>query len=346
MVSSSNSIPQIPGERATPPGISSPQEPYIDFSRPRNPAPAAEGTFTGQSSSGTYLSYRPQIAAVGSAPVPAQSSGTRSSSSDTVVSSDADRQAAEKHLDVPRTQTTPRKSVDTEHHEEKYDFFDGNAERPAFAPIETRPQRPGLATKSSSRRQYTEDDLFRVLSTRRSSRQNSQTMSRQVTESVDGHDDDEMEEINKLMSRMFGRTRQQDSEEEKTRHVGLVWKNLKVYGMGLGAALQPTTGDIFLGLPRFVKALFTKGPRVAKSKPPIRTIIDDFSGCIKPGEMCLVLGRPGSGCSTFLKVLGNQRFGYEKIEGDVTYGGTDAKTMAKKYRGEGQFLPDRVAHQQ
>lgn len=53
--------------------------------------------------------------------------------------------------------------------------------------------------------------------------------------------------------------------------------------------------------------------------------------------MLLVLGRPGSGCSTFLKALGNQRAGYESIEGDVRYGGTDAETMAKQYRSEGVY---------
>lgn len=53
--------------------------------------------------------------------------------------------------------------------------------------------------------------------------------------------------------------------------------------------------------------------------------------------MLLVLGRPGSGCSTFLKVLGNQRFGYESVEGDVRYGGTDSETMAKGYRAEGTW---------
>lgn len=51
--------------------------------------------------------------------------------------------------------------------------------------------------------------------------------------------------------------------------------------------------------------------------------------------MLLVLGRPGSGCSSFLKVLGNQRNGYESIEGGVYYGGTDSVTMAKNYRSEG-----------
>lgn len=53
--------------------------------------------------------------------------------------------------------------------------------------------------------------------------------------------------------------------------------------------------------------------------------------------MLPVLGRPGSGCSTFLKVLGNQRNGYESVDGDVRYGGTDSVTMAKNYRSEGMI---------
>jgi ABC-type multidrug transport system ATPase subunit len=60
--------------------------------------------------------------------------------------------------------------------------------------------------------------------------------------------------------------------------------------------------------------------------------------------MLLVLGRPGSGCSTFLKTIGNQRAGYESIEGDVSYGGTDPTTMAKNYRSEGQPLSFPLKH--
>lgn len=69
----------------------------------------------------------------------------------------------------------------------------------------------------------------------------------------------------------------------------------------------------------------------------------ELQGCVRPGEMLLVLGRPGSGCSTFLKVLGNQRSGYESVEGDVRYGGTDSETMAKSYRSEGI---DRLTHRE
>ncbi|KAJ5479041.1 hypothetical protein N7530_004550 [Penicillium desertorum] len=172
------------------------------------------------------------------------------------------------------------------------------------------------------------------------------TSSRRSTH-ASGHDikGEEWAQIERLISRMFGSERKANSEEEKTRHVGVVWKNLTVKGVGLGAALQPTNGDIFLGLPRLIKQLFTRGRKgVGGGKPPIRTILDDFTGCVRPGEMLLVLGRPGSGCSTFLKVLGNQRAGYEGVEGNVQYGGTDSEKMAKQYRSEVLYNPEDDLH--
>ena len=194
-----------------------------------------------------------------------------------------------------------------------------------FEPLKTatntKSQPQPLSRKGSK---INEDDLFRALTRRKTG----ESMTSEITH------EDEQAEIERLMSRMFGRTRQAHSAEEKTRHVGVVFKNLTVRGVGLGAALQPTTGDVFMGLPRLLKGLFGGGPRAVSKKENVREILSDFTGCIKPGEMVLVLGRPGSGCSTFLKVLGNQRFGYVSVDGEVTYGGTDAKLMGKDFRGE------------
>jgi ABC-type multidrug transport system ATPase subunit len=50
--------------------------------------------------------------------------------------------------------------------------------------------------------------------------------------------------------------------------------------------------------------------------------------------MCLVLGTPGSGCTTFLKAIANKRQGFYHIGGDVRYAGIDSKEMAKTYKGE------------
>ena len=46
--------------------------------------------------------------------------------------------------------------------------------------------------------------------------------------------------------------------------------------------------------------------RLPKFKNP-KAILGNFDGFAKPGEMVLVLGRPDSGCSTFLKLMGNVR---------------------------------------
>lgn len=87
----------------------------------------------------------------------------------------------------------------------------------------------------------------------------------------------EYQQINRLVSRMFGRERKANSEEEKTRHVGVVWKNLTVKGVGLGSVIQSTNLDLLLGIPRLVKRLLTRG----RTKPPTRTILDDFTVCLQ-----------------------------------------------------------------
>jgi ABC-type multidrug transport system ATPase subunit len=73
-------------------------------------------------------------------------------------------------------------------------------------------------------------------------------------------------------------------------------------------------------------------------------ILKNFKGVAKPGEMVLVLGRPGSGCTTFLKVISNQRFGYTKIDGDVLYGPFDSEFFAKRYRGEAVYCEEDENH--
>lgn len=132
-----------------------------------------------------------------------------------------------------------------------------------YAPIRTT---PSDSRADSTELRLDDDGVTRTLSRRRSY--------------ASGHDTkgEEWAQIERLISRMFGSERKANSEEEKTRHVGVVWKSLTVKGVGLGAALQPTNGDIFLGLPRLIKQLFNRGRKGAGTgKAPIRTILDDFT---------------------------------------------------------------------
>ena len=64
------------------------------------------------------------------------------------------------------------------------------------------------------------------------------------------------------------------------------------------------------------------------------------SGLAKPGEMILVLGCPGSGCTTFLKAIANQRDEYSSVSGEVCYGGMDAVEMGKVRKDETVYNRD------
>lgn len=63
----------------------------------------------------------------------------------------------------------------------------------------------------------------------------------------------------------------------------------------------------------FVKKLF----RITTG--PTRPLIRNFSGVAEEGEVLLVLGRPGAGCSTLMRALANVHEPFVKIEGDVSY---------------------------
>ena len=132
-----------------------------------------------------------------------------------------------------------------------------------------------------------------------------------------------------------------------TKKVGVVFKNLTVKGVGSSAifiktlpqAVMGTFGpDLYNLITRFVPALHFG------RKPPTRDLIRDFNGVVRAGEMLLVLGRPGAGCSTFLKAIANQRESFAAIEGEVSYGGISAADQRKHYRGEVNYNPEDDQH--
>lgn len=57
-----------------------------------------------------------------------------------------------------------------------------------------------------------------------------------------------------------------------------------------------------------------------------------------------MLGCPGSGCTTFLKAIANQRREYGSITGDVRYAGIDAGEMLKRYKGEVAYNEEDDVH--
>lgn len=134
---------------------------------------------------------------------------------------------------------------------------------------------------------------------------------------------------------------------KSAKKVGVVYKHLTVKGVGstatfvktLPQAIMGTFGpDLYRIVTNFVPAL-----RMGRHKQT-RVLINDFTGVVKDGEMMLVLGRPGSGCSTFLKAISNNRESYTAVEGEVSYGGITADKQKKQFRGEVNYNPEDDSH--
>lgn len=60
--------------------------------------------------------------------------------------------------------------------------------------------------------------------------------------------------------------------------------------------------------------------------------------------MLLLLGRPGAGCTTLLKVIANMRGSFTTVKGDVNFGGYDHNTFAKKFRGQTCYNSEEDQH--
>ncbi|KAI8969248.1 ABC-2 type transporter-domain-containing protein [Mycotypha africana] len=124
---------------------------------------------------------------------------------------------------------------------------------------------------------------------------------------------------------LHGITEERDANGLSVRKkLGVAWTNLRVEGLGADAYTIPTFFSYVTAFLTFWK----------KKKTSTKVILDNLSGCCRDGEMLLVLGRPGAGCSSFLKVISNLRDSYTHIGGEVTYGGIDHKTFAERYRGQ------------
>ena len=116
-------------------------------------------------------------------------------------------------------------------------------------------------------------------------------------------------------------------------------------GTGASASFQSTVGSTLNP-----KAAYNDIRRALRSET--RDILSGFSGVVRPREMlrkshlcCLdfdenltratvVLGSPGSGCTTFLKMLANHRETYRDVQGEVYYDSLTPDEIKAHSRGD------------
>ncbi|KAJ3537090.1 hypothetical protein NMY22_g5742 [Coprinellus aureogranulatus] len=123
----------------------------------------------------------------------------------------------------------------------------------------------------------------------------------------------------------------------QARQLGVGFRDLRVRGIGASASFIPTLGS------QLNPFLIFEGLRNSW-KPPVKDILTGFEGTVRPGEMLLVLGRPGAGCSTLLKTIANQRGEYHSVDGEVYYDAITPEDLGKHFRGDVQYCPEDDVH--
>ncbi|KAL1881468.1 hypothetical protein VTK73DRAFT_3530 [Phialemonium thermophilum] len=128
------------------------------------------------------------------------------------------------------------------------------------------------------------------------------------------------------------------SRGHKMRTSGVAFQNLNVYGFGTPTDYQKDFVNVWLeaiGLPRKI---------LGHGKRRI-DILRDFDGVVKNGEMLVVLGPPGSGCTTFLKTIAGDYNGiYVDDKSYFNYQGMTAKEMHTNHRGEAIYTAEVDVH--
>jgi ABC-type multidrug transport system ATPase subunit len=130
-----------------------------------------------------------------------------------------------------------------------------------------------------------------------------------------------------------------DPEKWKQRTAGFSFKDLNVYGFGSATDYQKSVGNVALELVGMFQKLF------GMAKPRKIDILQNLDGVVHSGEMLVVLGPPGSGCSTFLKTIAGETSGfYLEDKSKVNYQGIAPKQMHKDFRGEAIYTAEVDVH--
>ncbi|QSZ28689.1 hypothetical protein DSL72_003189 [Monilinia vaccinii-corymbosi] len=131
----------------------------------------------------------------------------------------------------------------------------------------------------------------------------------------------------------------QEQKETTRLQLGVSFQDLECYGFTSSVTFQHTVTSYALALPRLIARIF--------SRQQLRRvqILRNFYGLVEPGEMLLTLGRPGSGCSSFIKVLSGDTHGIhvgERVQ--VNYAGVSYNQLHQNFKGECIYLAELDKH--
>ena len=128
------------------------------------------------------------------------------------------------------------------------------------------------------------------------------------------------------------------SDGGRMRTAGVAFQHLNVFGFGSATDYQKDIVNVWLEVAGLVRRLMGGGKRRID-------ILRDFDGVVKKGEMLVVLGPPGSGCTTLLKTISGDYNGIF-LDGDsyFNYQGMTANEMHTHHRGEAIYTAEVDVH--
>ena len=115
-----------------------------------------------------------------------------------------------------------------------------------------------------------------------------------------------------LFFESLAQCRYQEFNRHPSKAFGVTFRDLSVYGYKTSTDYQHTFGN-------YPATMFRKA--FSHGKKQIN-ILNSFDGLVHQGEMLIVLGRPGSGCSTLLKTIAGEMHGlYTGGKSEISYNG-------------------------
>lgn len=115
---------------------------------------------------------------------------------------------------------------------------------------------------------------------------------------------------------------------------GVAYRDLDVFGAGTPVGVQQTVSSTFL-------APWRGGWPFRPSRKGPTKILRSVDGLLKNGELLIVLGRPGSGCSTLLRTIAGELRGLSLGRSSVIqYNGISQGQMASEFKGEAVYNQD------
>lgn len=131
-------------------------------------------------------------------------------------------------------------------------------------------------------------------------------------------------------AKAFYNVRYKSDQAVPCRVAGVAFKGLCVEGTGSPTDFQSSVGNAVLKFP----ALFGRGQSRIE-------ILRDMDGLVLPGEQLCVLGPPGSGCTTLLKTIAGDTYGFTvRSKSLINYQGITPKDMSTAYKGEAIYTAE------